>query len=217
MLLIFDCDGVLVDSEILSNTADIELLAELGIHFELGDYMRHFVGKSMRDVIRGLEAHSGQTLPADFAQRKAQKVQEAFTQSLQAMPGIAELLQSLPQPKCVASGSNPARLQLSLSLTGLIDFFSPNIFSATMVERGKPAPDLFLYAAQQMGANPADCVVLEDSLSGIQAAVAAGMYPVGFVGGSHAAPDLAERLKEAGAKQVIAHLSGFAQILEGLA
>lgn len=216
MLLIFDCDGVLVDSEILSNTADVELLAELGIHFELDDYMQHFVGKSMRDVIRGIESMTGQTLPADFAQLKAQKVHDSFASSLQPIPGIAEVLRGLSQPKCVASGSNPARLQHALSLTGLIDFFSPHIFSATMVERGKPAPDLFFYAAEKMGAEPNECVVLEDSLSGIQAAVAAGMYPVGFVGGSHCAPDLAQRLQDAGAKQVISSISDFAQIVEGL-
>src|SRR5690606_16854619 len=115
--------------------------------------------------------------------------------------------------RCVASSSDPERLRLTLGLTGLHDLLAPHIFSATMVQNGKPAPDLFLYAAAAMQVPPADCIVIEDSVPGVTAARAAGMLVIGFTGGSHAGPDLGPRLRAAGATHVTSDMDGVAALL----
>jgi len=122
---------------------------------------------------------------------------KAFEAELIAMPGIAAVLTAIRAPVCVASSNTPKRLQYTLSRTGLLSWFAPCIFSATMVERGKPAPDLFLFAAGQMDVEPRSCLVVEDSVPGVTAAVAAGMRVIGFTGGSHCRPGHSERLRQA--------------------
>ena len=207
--IIFDCDGVLIDSEVLSNQTDVELLAELGIHLELSDYMQRFVGKSAKDVVAGVEQLLGHKLPADFSQRKETRVLVAFDRELKATPEIHTLLDhlaGLQTPVAVASGSSIKRLHHSLGLTGLQRYFGPHIYSAQMVERGKPAPDLFWLTAKHLGVEARNCLVIEDSLSGIVAAVAAGMTAIGFVGGSHIGPGHAERLLGSGALEVMAEM-----------
>jgi len=201
-LLIFDCDGVLIDSETIACRAEAACLAECGILVSADEIIDRYLGISMATMLADLSTrlrHSVPALPPDFAEILRARVAAAFEAALQPMPGIARLLETLPHPRCVASSSAPERLRQSLSLTGLLCLFQPHIFSATQVPRGKPAPDLFLFAARRMGMAPAGCVVIEDSVPGVQAATAAGMRVIGFTGGSHCRPGHAERLRAAGA------------------
>ena len=206
-LLIFDCDGVLVDSEILSNRAGVELLAELGLEISLEDHIDRFVGRSAADVEKELTALLGRPLPENYSQLKIQRTAELFERELQAITGIHEALENLPGPRCVASGSHLTRIQQSLRLTGLTPYFE-HIFSIDQVKRGKPAPDLFLLAAETLGYAPSDCLVIEDSMTGVQAAKSAGMRVLGFTGGSHCNDTHAQALLDAGAAQVFEDMRG---------
>lgn len=210
MLLIFDCDGVLVDSEVLACRIDAEVLAGFGIVLSPEDIMRRFVGMSLKDMVRTLEADHGRPLPEDFGAILNRALFARFETDLRPIPGVREAMAALPYPRCVASSSVPERIALSLRVTGLADLFD-HVFSATEVPRGKPAPDLFLHAASRMGARPEDCVVIEDSVAGVQAALAAGMRVIGFTGGGHCGPNHAERLRRAGAATVTARMADLAE------
>jgi HAD superfamily hydrolase (TIGR01509 family) len=212
-LVIFDCDGVLIDSELLSIRADRECLAECGIEVSVDEIRDRYTGISFAGMVADLEARHG-PLPADFADRHRTRLWPLFETELQAIPGVGAVLDSLTCKICVASSGRPERLKHALSLVGLYDRFHPHIFSATEVPRGKPAPDLFLYAAERMGVMPERCVVIEDSLPGVTAAVAAGMRVIGFVGASHCRPGDAARLSAQGA---IAVIDDMAQLLPALA
>jgi len=212
-LVIFDCDGVLIDSELLSIRADQECLAECGIELSVDEILARYTGISFAGMVADLEARHG-PLPGDFADRHRLRLWPLFEQELQAIPGVTEILDSVACRICVASSGRPDRLKHALSLVGLYDRFHPHIFSATEVPRGKPAPDLFLHAARQMGVAPARCVVIEDSVPGVTAAVAAGMTVIGFTGASHCRPGDAARLSARGA---IAVIDDMAQLLPVLA
>jgi HAD superfamily hydrolase (TIGR01509 family) len=212
-LVIFDCDGVLIDSELLSIRADRECLAECGIELSVDEIRDRYTGISFAGMVADLEARHGPP-PADFADRHRTRLWPLFETELQAIPGVGAVLDSLTCKICVASSGRPERLKHALSLVGLYDRFHPHIFSATEVPRGKPAPDLFLYAAERMGVMPERCVVIEDSLPGVTAAVAAGMRVIGFVGASHCRPGDAARLSAQGA---IAVIDDMAQLLPALA
>ena len=212
-LVIFDCDGVLIDSELLSVEADIACLAEYGIDFSAEEIIERYAGTS--DMVADLEARYGRALPG-FDARHRQLVGPLFEAHLQAIPGVVTVVDSLAFPSCVASSSSPDRLRHTLSLVGLYDRFHPRIFSAVEVERGKPAPDLFLHAAARMAVAPARCVVVEDSLPGIAAAVAAGMTAIGFTGGGHCRPGHGARLARAGAAVVIDRMSELGATLASL-
>jgi HAD superfamily hydrolase (TIGR01509 family) len=160
-----------------------------------------------------IEQEHGIKLPADFAERAAQRILEAFDERLRPIPGIAELLAGLATRMCVASSSEPPRIRHSLTLAGILHHFDPHIFSATQVKRGKPAPDLFLFAAACMGLPPARCLVIEDSVAGVTAARAAGMSVLGFTGGSHCLDGHAEKLRRAGASDVLASCPELASYL----
>lgn len=205
-LVIFDCDGVLIDSELLSVRADLACLAEDGIEASADDIIERYTGISMAGMLADLEARHGRALP-DFARRHQQRLEAIFEAELQVIPGVAAVLATLEEKVCVASSGSPERLRHALSLVGLFDRLSPNIFSASEVARGKPAPDLFLHAARRMGAAPQRVAVVEDSLPGIAAAVAAGMTAIGFTGGSHCGPGHGSRLAERGAALVIDRMS----------
>jgi HAD superfamily hydrolase (TIGR01509 family) len=205
-LVIFDCDGVLIDSEGLACRVDAECLAENGIVLTVEEIAERYIGISMPDMLADIAARIGRPLPANLAETMRRRVHAAFEAELAAIEGVADVLANLAVPVCVASGSEPARLAHSLGLVGLWHRFAPNVFSATQVRRGKPAPDLFLFAADRMAVAPADCVVIEDSPFGVQAAVAAGMRPLGFIGASHCGPAHAARLREAGAETVFARM-----------
>lgn len=185
-LIIFDCDGVLVDSEPLSFRVLSETITAAGASIPLEDCYRLFLGKSIHSMREILGRDYGTQLSdADLAEMQA-RLFEVYRQELCPIPGIANLLEKLQQPFCVASSGLPERIRLALELTGLLPAFEPHVFSATMVERGKPAPDLFLHAAAEMDTPPARCLVIEDSTAGIEAAQSAGMTVIGFTGGSHA-------------------------------
>ncbi|MBB3018894.1 HAD superfamily hydrolase (TIGR01509 family) [Microvirga lupini] len=206
MVLIFDCDGVLVDSEALACEIDAQILTEIGLPYQAQDIARKFVGVSFKDMVARLEAEHGCTLPADLGSQIDRALFAKFETHLKPIEGVRETILSLPYPRCVASSSTPDRIALSLQITGLSDLFD-HVFSATQVARGKPAPDLFLHAAAQMGTCPEDCIVIEDSAAGVQGALAAGMRVIGFAGGSHCGPEHAEMLQQAGACVVIGRMT----------
>jgi HAD superfamily hydrolase (TIGR01509 family) len=193
-LLIFDCDGVLVDSEVISAEVVAEVLHEAGVTIPVEHVYRDFLGRSM-DTMRAIidRDHGFAIGESELASIRA-RMQRRLRRELRPIPGIAKAIGRLSLARCVASSSRPERIRLSLEMTGLYDFFAPNIFSATMVKDGKPAPDLFLHAAKNMGYAPTACVVVEDSPAGVEAAKRAGMRVYAFVGGTHATPS---RLKDA--------------------
>lgn len=205
-LLIFDCDGVLIDSELIACRIEADCLTQAGFPIDADEVRRRFVGRSEASMLAELAAERGGVVPAGFADMRRRALEAAFHDELTEIPGIAAALDALPQRRCVASSSTPERIAFSLRLTGLYDRFAPNLYSAAMVARGKPAPDLFLFAASRMGVDPARCLVVEDSLFGVQAGRAAGMKVVGFVGGSHCDPGHAAELSAAGATIVIDHM-----------
>jgi HAD superfamily hydrolase (TIGR01509 family) len=198
-LVIFDCDGVLVGSEVISCRAHAETLTRHGYEISAEQVLERFLGRSMRQAALEVEAELGRSLPDDFHTQVYAEIFRLFAVSLQATPHIDEALAAIALPVCVASSGPPEKISASLNRVGLYDRFAPHIFSAVQVRNGKPAPDLFLYAAGQMQTAPARCLVIEDSVAGIAAALAAGMPVLGFHGGSHCRPGYADRLRAAGA------------------
>ncbi|NQV44820.1 MAG: HAD family hydrolase [Rhodospirillales bacterium] len=201
-LIIFDCDGVLVDSEVITKRNMAVYLTELGIPHTLEECLIRYVGLSMSSFISAIEQEWG-ILPKGFATELRRRNTESSETDLQAIAGIAAILETLNYKKCVASSGHPVRIRQSLSITELLDYFEPHVFSATQVENGKPAPDLFLFAANQMNATPDRCLVIEDSVAGVRAGVAAGMTVVGFTGGGHILPGHGKRLRDLGAHHII--------------
>src|ERR1700754_2493541 len=183
-LIIFDCDGVLVDSEVLSCRALSETLTAYGIDLGADQALDLFLGRSVTAVLQHYEA-LGRLIPEQFTAELRAGVRAAFLSSLRPIEGVKSVLQDLQIPHCVASSSDVDRVAFSLSLTGLAPHFDTRLYTSQMVERGKPAPDLFLYAAERMQADPRRTLVIEDSISGVKAGKAAGMTVWGFVGGSH--------------------------------
>ncbi len=202
-LLIFDCDGVLVDSELLAHAAMAELMGELGRPMSMQEALKIFAGRRLRDALARAEAWVGAPIPPDLAARAGERLLATFRRELKPVAGVKQAIEALPYPRCVASSSTRERLQVSLEATGLAALFGDGVFSADEVENGKPAPDLFLFAAHAMKALPRDCIVIEDSALGIAAARAAGMMAVGFVGASHVSAGIADQLVAAGADVVI--------------
>ena len=192
-LVIFDCDGVLIDSEIISARMLVAELARLGVAIDLDYVARHFLGRSYPVVMEQIRREFGLALPPEFEDDYRATLLAAFEAGLRPMPGAAETLAALAVPFCVATSSSPGRAAQSLRLTGFGALVGPHLFTASQVARGKPAPDLFLHAAASMGATPARTLVIEDSEMGLRAARAAGMAAWRFTGGSHlAGRDLAE-------------------------
>ncbi len=186
-LLIWDCDGCLVDSEVLACAVAARCLTDLGYPLTGQDYVNRFAGQTMAATLVALEAETGKAFASRFSlQDFRQQVLALFETALQPTPYVAEALPLLALPMCVASGSSLERNARALALTGLGGYFDKgNLFSAEQVERSKPAPDVFLFAAAQMGIAPEKCVVIEDSVTGITAAKAAGMRVLAYLGGSH--------------------------------
>ena len=216
MLILFDCDGVLVDSEPLANAVLAEFLTELGLPHTGEECSTRYVGRSIPSIVAEIERESGIKLPADFHADLWRRDKHAFAGRLPAIPGVADVIAGLraqDRPLCVASSSAPERIRNSLTVTGLIGHFEPHLYSATQVARGKPAPDLFLFAAESMGFDPAECTVIEDSLAGVQAGVAAGMRVIGFAGGGHCKPDHAAKLLALGAEAAFTDMASLGQVL----
>jgi HAD superfamily hydrolase (TIGR01509 family) len=212
-LVIFDCDGVLVDSEVLVSEAEAELLAAVGVVLTPAQIIEQFVGLSEAEMTRRVHLAWGVLLDDEFQAVKNERVALLLSTRLQPVEGIASVVASLDVPVCVASSSSPERIRLSLATTGLASFFGANVYSAHMVQHGKPAPDLFLLAASSMRTRPAQCVVVEDSPFGVAGGVAAGMTVLGFTGGSHCVPETAGRLLAAGASAVAASSQELAPLL----
>jgi HAD superfamily hydrolase (TIGR01509 family) len=205
-LIIFDCDGVLIDSELLALRAVVACLAECGVAVSEDEILERYTGISTAEMVADLETRLGCALP-DFEHRERRRLSVFFAAELRAIEGIEIVLNSLSCAFCVASSGTPERLRLGLSCVGLYDRLQPHIYSATMVARGKPAPDIFLYAAGQMAVEPQRCVVIEDSLPGVAAAVAAKMTAIGFTGGAHCRPGHDSRLYAAGATLVVGSMA----------
>jgi HAD superfamily hydrolase (TIGR01509 family) len=184
-LIIFDCDGVLIDSEVISAEVLIDLARDQGLNIDRAYVRDHFLGRSFPTVAATIRAQLGVALPLDFEAAYRAELLRRFETRLAPTPGIVDLLPRLRVPACVATSSSPPRVSRSLAITGLDRFFGGRVFTASQVARGKPAPDLFLFAAAQMGAAPADCLVIEDSRPGVEAARNAGMAVVLYTGGSH--------------------------------
>jgi HAD superfamily hydrolase (TIGR01509 family) len=208
-LVIFDCDGVLVDSEVLSCQCLSEVLGHCGIELSTEDAIELFLGRSSAAVLHHYRADR-RLVPETFLAELKARLLQRFRRALQPIPGVAALVSSLKTPFCVASSSDLERVSLSLALTGLAPHFGDRLYTAQMVVRGKPAPDLFLYAAAQMHAAPIRTLVVEDSVSGVIAAKAAGMTVWGFVGGSHyRSRDGRSTLCDAGADRVFDRMADF--------
>lgn len=197
--VIFDCDGVLVDSEPIANATLVEVLGEHGMTLTVEDSMRLFLGRSWASILAIIDEHFGRPAPEAVTEEFRTRLRERLDRDLTPVAGVPEALEALAAqglPRCVASSGEPEKIRHSLTVTGLIGHFDDaHLFSATMVEHGKPAPDLFLLAARTLGLDPANAVVVEDALPGVQAGVAAGMRVLGY------APDgTADALRDAGAE-----------------
>ncbi|MEA2223993.1 MAG: hypothetical protein QOH83_2369 [Solirubrobacteraceae bacterium] len=178
--VIFDCDGVLVDTERISNTVLAGLLTQAGLPTTFEDCLRDYRGRSMASVLALAAERHGAPLPAEITERYYAEVKVAFAQKLQPVPGVIDALDRITLPSCVASSGPHHKMAVTLRRTGLWERFAGRIFSATEVQHGKPAPDLFLHAARTMGFDPASTAVVEDSVPGIEAACAAGMRALAF-------------------------------------
>jgi HAD superfamily hydrolase (TIGR01509 family) len=198
-LIIFDCDGVLVDSEVISCRVHAEVLTRHGYPITAEQVFLRFLGRSSHEARNEIEAERGRALPDDFDSQLKAAIFREFAATLEAMPHIHETLAAITLTFCVASSGAPEKIRASLTPTRLHDRFAPHIYTATQVRNGKPAPDLFLFAAAEMAIAPARCLVIEDSISGVAAAHAAGMAAFGFAGGSHCRPGHAATLEAAGA------------------
>ena len=212
-LVIFDCDGVLVDSEMIFARVLGERLRAAGFPATTAEALDIGFGKNRDTLTATVEERYARPLPEGFFETMRERTASILERELRPMPGVTELLTALPQARCVASNGHLPRVRQRLALTRLLGFFDPHVFSATQVAAGKPAPDLFLLAAHQLGASPASCLVVEDSVIGVAAAVAAGMPVVGFCGGSHCAEDHAEQLIGAGCSHAFARMADLATYL----
>ena len=215
-LIIFDCDGVLIDSEIISARMLIAALADRGVRIDLAYVARHFLGRSYPVVMQTIRQDFGLDLPPAFEEDYRERLLEGFRQGLQIIPDVGAVLDGLAAPWCVATSSSPRRAEMSLALVGLWPRVAERLFTASQVARGKPAPDLFLHVAARMGADPARTLVIEDSLTGIEAARAAGMQVWRFTGGSHMGADPPEEPPEARPHFRFASFAQFFQIAPDL-
>jgi HAD superfamily hydrolase (TIGR01509 family) len=215
--LIFDCDGVLIDSEIVVCRIAAEELTALGYTISTEDVMRRFAGRPDGEMRSEIEAEWGRALPETYRERVNARTYDAYASELKIMPGLPDALDAIDLPMCVASSSFPEKLERGLRAVGLYERFAPNIISGTLVAHGKPAPDVFLFAAGWMKTSPRECLVIEDSVAGVTAARQAGATVFGFTGGSHCKPDHADLLTSAGASLTFAKMEDLSSILRRFA
>jgi HAD superfamily hydrolase (TIGR01509 family) len=212
-LIVFDFDGVLADSEVLANAVLAEMLTELGAPTTTEESLSRYVGKRLRDVILTVEETVGRPMATDFVESYQQRTLARLRADVRLVDGARAFLDSFADvPRCIASSSPPDRIAACLGTLGLVDLFDGKVFSASQVERGKPHPDIFLFAADRMGVSPADALVLEDSVGGVRAAITAGMTVIGLTAASHIRDGHAERLAAAGAHHVAATYTQAADI-----
>jgi HAD superfamily hydrolase (TIGR01509 family) len=217
-LVIFDCDGVLVDSEIVAARVEAELLTKAGFPITAEEVASQFSGLRFADILRKVEEISSIPLQASLIEESEKKVDRKLVSSLRTIEGARQAAASVTIARCVCSNSSPARIRAMLTKTGLIPFFENAIYSAddTPQKKCKPEPDVFLLAAEKHDADPARTIVIEDSLHGIQGARSAGMRVIGFTGASHSYPGHAELLSEAGAETVINRMADLPATLAAL-
>ena len=206
-LVIFDCDGVLVDSEVLALEVELAMLAEQDLHFEREDYVTRFMGLSHEKFHEVIDAEAqsrlGRPISRSIRDEMARRLRQTMIARLTEVPGAAAAVAATPLLKAVASSSTKEGLERKLRQVGLWPHFEPHVYSADHVTHAKPAPDLFLHAAEKLGVRPQDCLVLEDSVNGVIAARAAGMRVWGFLGGGHAHDKMGARLTAAGAERLV--------------
>jgi len=213
-LVIFDCDGVLVDSEPLSLACLTAGLNRISVPIDFATVRARFTGTSMPSIMAHIARDYGVVAPEGFVEAVKAETLALFDAELRAMRGVAESVAALGLPRCVASSSDPVRLRHSLTLTGLLPLFGAHVFSSAQVPRGKPFPDLFLFAADRMGVPPQACLVIEDSVPGVTAARSAGMRVAGFTGGGHWVHEPAGAdLVHAGAARIFSDFSDLAAVI----
>jgi HAD superfamily hydrolase (TIGR01509 family) len=218
--VIFDCDGVLVDSEILAHEVEIEVLQSIGLEYDRHEFTQRFMGMSDAAFFAALDEDGkqrlGRSIIAEIRGPMNDRLQKAVAERLVEVPGAARAVKAVRRAKAVASSSTLDHLRIKLSKTGLWQSFGPHIYSAEHVAHAKPAPDLFLHAAAELGVAPHECLVIEDSVNGVLAGRAAGMLVWGFGGGGHMTERIAERLIDVGAERVLANWAQAEALLASL-
>jgi len=218
-LIIFDCDGVLVDSEIIAAEVESGLLTEAGYPISAEEMSERFAGMTWQNILFEIEREASIPLSASLLDKSEKLLDVRLEQDVKAIPGVAQALARLPLPRCICSNSSSARLDMMLTKVGLKPLFAPHIYSAKDLgpDRAKPKPDIFLHGAAQFDMHPSQVVVVEDSVHGVHAARSAGMRVIGFTGASHTYPSHADRLTDAGAETVISRMSDLPGVVEALA
>lgn len=218
MLIIFDCDGVLVDSEILASEVNLTLAKEMGMDISLDDLSLRFSGLTGDAIFEKISNELNVPIPENIVERSDQMLDDALKQSLQAVAGVHDMLDAIDDPYCICSNSTGVRLEQNLKIVSLLDRFQPHIYSAVEIRQKlpKPSPDVFLHAAETLGASPKDTIVIEDSSHGVEGAVAAGMRVIGFTGASHTYPGHGEKLMDAGAETTVSMLADVRPTIEAL-
>ena len=206
-VVIFDCDGVLIDSEILADRVVLEYCADCFPEIDFSPWQAQMTGVMTRDIINSMEAKLAIQFPADADQAILQRLDETLHEQIQPIEGIAQALAAINKPKAVVSNSDSGHVRRMLIRTGIIEHFNEQIFGADQVERPKPHPDLYLHAAENLGVKPTDCIVIEDSVTGATAALSAAMSVIGFIGGGHATAVHGDRLRELGIEHVIDNMA----------
>ncbi|MCX8281371.1 HAD family phosphatase [Phyllobacterium sp. 0TCS1.6C] len=217
-LIIFDCDGVLVDSEFLAAQVESELLTQSGYPIDPETIAERFAGLTWTDILLQVEKESGIPISAQLIEESARQMDHKLRNELNVIEGVEQVVANLPYRKCIASNSIGSSLKMMLEQSTLYELFAPHIFSAREVgtQKPKPAPDVFLYAAKQFEVDPRHAIVIEDSSHGVHAACAAGMRVIGFTGGSHTYPGHADRLTDAGAETVISRHKDLPAVIQAL-
>lgn len=217
-LVIFDCDGVLADSEIIAARVEAQLLGSAGFEISPEELAQNYAGLTFKDILLRIEQETKQPFQATLIDKAERQVDKRLAREVRMVEGAREAAMSVKGPRCICSNSGTARLDATLTRIGLKPLFENAVFSAVDLPSGrpKPAPDVFLHAAEVMGASPAKTFVIEDSVHGVAGAVAAGMRVIGFTGASHSFPGHADLLTEAGAETVIHRWADFAAVIAAL-
>lgn len=217
-LVIFDCDGVLVDSEIIAARVEAEVLTKAGYEIDAGELSERFAGLTFTDMLLRIETETGLPFQASMIARTEELIDRRLAAEVHPIEGARQAVASVEGPRCICSNSSTKRVTLSLKRAGLMPLFEGLIFSGLEIpsKRTKPAPDVFLHAAEKLKADPKHTFVVEDSVHGVAGAKAAGMRVIGFTGAAHSYPGHADRLTEAGAETVIRRWAEFPAVLAAL-